>query len=240
MILYPAIDLKDGEAVRLLRGDMQTSTVFNSEPIQQAKEFAEAGCEWLHLVDLNGAFLGVPVNAAVVEQILLDVGIPVQLGGGIRSMATIERWLQVGLSRVILGTVAVENPELVREAAAAFPGKVAVGIDARNGFVATQGWVEDSNIKVSELAKSFQDAGVAAIIFTDINCDGAMQGPNVKAITDLANAVTIPVIASGGVSKIQDLIDLKNCGAPLNGVVSGRALYEGTINLRQALGILNA
>ncbi len=240
MILYPAIDLKDGQAVRLLRGNMESSTVFNIEPIEQAMEFVGAGCEWLHLVDLNGAFIGEPVNVGVVEEIAMHIEIPVQLGGGIRTMATIERWLGIGLSRVILGTVAVENPNLVREAAKEFPGKVAVGIDARNGFVATKGWAEDSNFEVIELAKSFEDAGVAAIIYTDINRDGAMEGPNVAATADLAHAVSIPVIASGGVSKVQDLVELKNCGAPLNGVVSGRALYEGTINLRQAIGILNA
>lgn len=240
MILYPAIDIKDGEAVRLLRGDMEQSTVFNIDPVAQAKEFFKAGCEWLHLVDLNGAFLGAPVNACVVEKIVMEIKIPVQLGGGIRNMHTLERWFEIGLSRVILGTVAVENPKLVKEAAKEFPGKVAVGIDARDGLVATQGWTENSKIEVNELAKSFQDAGVAAIIFTDINRDGAMQGPNVRATADLAHAVSIPVIASGGVSKIQDLVELKNCGAPLNGVVSGRALYEGNINLRQALRVLNA
>ncbi|MGB1696650.1 MAG: 1-(5-phosphoribosyl)-5-[(5-phosphoribosylamino)methylideneamino] imidazole-4-carboxamide isomerase, partial [Paracoccaceae bacterium] len=172
MILYPAIDLKDGQAVRLLRGDMDKSTVFNTDPAAQAMEFVNAGCEWLHLVDLNGAFAGEPVNAAPVEQILAQTNTPAQLGGGIRDMKTIEAWLHKGLARVILGTVAVEQPELVRDAARAFPGQVAVGIDARNGRVATKGWAKETDVEVTELAKSFEDAGVAAIIYTDINRDG--------------------------------------------------------------------
>ena len=240
MILYPAIDLKDGNAVRLLRGDMDKSTVFNTDPAAQAREFVDAGCLWLHLVDLNGAFEGEPVNAAPVEAILSECKVPVQLGGGIRDMATIEHWLNKGLQRVILGTVAVENPELVREAARAFPGHVAVGIDARDGKVATKGWAEETNVMVTDLAKSFEDAGVAAIIYTDINRDGAMQGPNIQATADLANAVSIPVIASGGVSSIADLQALKFCGAPLNGAISGRALYDGAINLGEALKVMNA
>jgi phosphoribosylformimino-5-aminoimidazole carboxamide ribotide isomerase len=240
MILYPAIDLKDGNAVRLLRGDMDKSTVFNTDPAAQAREFVDAGCEWLHLVDLNGAFEGEPVNAAPVEAILSQCKVPAQLGGGIRDMATIENWLNKGLQRVILGTVAVENPDLVREAARAFPGHVAVGIDARDGKVATKGWAEETNVMVTDLAKSFEDAGVAAIIYTDINRDGAMQGPNVQATADLANAVSIPVIASGGVSSIADLKALKSCGAPLNGAISGRALYDGAIDLGQALQVMNA
>jgi phosphoribosylformimino-5-aminoimidazole carboxamide ribotide isomerase len=240
MILYPAIDLKDGNAVRLLRGDMDKSTVFNTDPAAQAREFVDAGCEWLHLVDLNGAFEGEPVNAAPVEAILSQCKVPAQLGGGIRDMATIENWLNKGLQRVILGTVAVENPDLVREAARAFPGHVAVGIDARDGKVATKGWAEETNVMVTDLAKSFEHAGVAAIIYTDINRDGAMQGPNVQATADLANAVSIPVIASGGVSSIADLKALKSCGAPLNGAISGRALYDGAIDLGQALQVMNA
>ena len=240
MILYPAIDLKDGNAVRLLRGDMDKSTVFNTDPAAQAREFVDAGCEWLHLVDLNGAFEGEPVNAAPVEAILSQCKVPAQLGGGIRDMATIENWLNKGLQRVILGTVAVENPDLVREAARAFPGHVAVGIDARDGKVATKGWAEETNVMVTDLAKSFEDAGVAAIIYTDINRDGAMQGPNVQATADLANAVSIPVIASGGVSSIADLQALKSCDAPLDGAISGRALYDGAIDLSQALQVMNA
>ena len=240
MILYPAIDLKDGQAVRLLRGDMEKSTVFNDDPASQAMEFVEAGCDWLHLVDLNGAFAGEPVNAAAVEGILDRCKVPAQLGGGIRDMATIERWLDKGLERVILGTVAVENPALVRDAAKAFPGHVAVGIDARNGRVATKGWAEETDVMVTDLARSFEDAGVAAIIYTDINRDGAMQGPNVEATADLARAVSIPVIASGGVSSLDDLIALRDCGAGLNGAISGRALYDGALDLAEALAALRA
>lgn len=240
MILYPAIDLKDGKAVRLLRGDMDRATVFNDDPAAQAQVFVDAGCDWLHLVDLNGAFAGQPVNAAPVEAILKDCGVPAQLGGGIRDMATIETWLDKGLARVILGTVAVEDPTLVREAARAFPGQVAVGIDARNGMVATKGWAESTDVDATELAKSFEDAGVAAIIYTDINRDGAMQGPNIAATAALAHAVSIPVIASGGVSSLDDLIALRDCGAPLNGAISGRALYDGALDLEQALAALKA
>ncbi|QOL79614.1 1-(5-phosphoribosyl)-5-[(5-phosphoribosylamino)methylideneamino]imidazole-4-carboxamide isomerase [Pseudooceanicola spongiae] len=240
MILYPAIDLKDGQAVRLFKGDMDKATVFNDDPAAQAMEFVEAGCEWLHLVDLNGAFAGTPVNAAPVEAILKRTKVPAQLGGGIRDMATIDRWLSLGLARVILGTVAVENPALVREAARAFPGQVAVGIDARNGFVATKGWATETDVQVIDLARSFEDAGVAAIIYTDINRDGAMQGPNVAATAELGNAVSIPVIASGGVSSLDDLRALKTCGAPLNGAISGRALYDGALDLAEALALLKA
>ncbi len=238
MILYPAIDLKDGNAVRLLRGEMEKATVFNNDPAAQAKEFVAAGCEWLHLVDLNGAFAGEPVNAAAVEAILAGTDVPVQLGGGIRDMATIETWLAKGLARVILGTVAVEDPALVREAARAFPGQVAVGIDARDGRVATRGWAEETDVDATELAKSFEDAGVAAIIYTDIDRDGAMQGPNIAATAALARAVSIPVIASGGVSSLDDLIALRDCGAPLNGAISGRALYDGALDLKAALQAL--
>jgi phosphoribosylformimino-5-aminoimidazole carboxamide ribotide isomerase len=240
MILYPAIDLKDGNAVRLLHGDMDKTTVFNENPAAQALEFVAAGCEWLHLVDLNGAFAGEPVNAAPVKEILSQTKVPAQLGGGIRDMATIEMWINHGLARVILGTVAVENPDLVREAAKAFPGQVAVGIDARNGYVATKGWAEETDVQVTDLAKSFEDAGVAAIIYTDILRDGAMKGPNVQSTADLANAVDIPVIASGGVSSLDDLRALKTCGASLNGAISGRALYDGAIDLGEALALLKA
>ena len=238
MILYPAIDLKDGRAVRLLRGDMERATVFNEDPAAQARAFVEAGCEWLHLVDLNGAFAGQPVNAAPVEALLAETRVPAQLGGGIRDMATIERWLEKGLARVILGTVAVENPGLVREAARAFPGQVAVGIDARGGRVATRGWAEETDVEATDLAKSLEDAGVAAIIYTDIERDGAMQGPNVAATAALARAVAIPVIASGGVSSLDDLIALRDCGAPLDGAISGRALYDGALDLAEALAAL--
>ncbi|SPH20713.1 1-(5-phosphoribosyl)-5-[(5-phosphoribosylamino)methylideneamino] imidazole-4-carboxamide isomerase [Ascidiaceihabitans donghaensis] len=237
MILYPAIDLKDGQAVRLVHGDMDQSTVFNDDPAAQARAFVEAGCEWLHLVDLNGAFAGTPVNAAPVEAILKSCPVPAQLGGGIRDMATIEGWLDKGLARVILGTVAVENPDLVREAARAYPGKVAVGIDARNGKVATKGWAEETDVMVTDLAKSFEDAGVSAIIYTDIMRDGAMGGPNIDATAQLARAVSIPVIASGGVSSLQDLTQLKDTGV-IAGAISGRALYDGAIDLNAALTAL--
>lgn len=239
MILYPAIDLKDGQCVRLLHGEMSKATVFGDDPAAQAAKFEAAGSEWLHLVDLNGAFAGAPVNAAAVEAILARVTVPCQLGGGIRDMATIETWLSKGLSRVILGTVAVENPALVREAAKAFPGKVAVGIDARNGRVATKGWAEETDVLVTDLAKSFEDAGVAAIIYTDILRDGAMQGPNIAATEALARAVTIPVIASGGVSSLADLVALRDTGV-ISGAISGRALYDGAIDLQAALRALAA
>jgi phosphoribosylformimino-5-aminoimidazole carboxamide ribotide isomerase len=240
MILYPAIDLKDGNCVRLYKGEMEQATVFNDNPAAQAKAFQEAGCEWLHLVDLNGAFAGEPVNGAAVEAILKAVNVPTQLGGGIRDLATIESWLSKGLTRVILGTVAVENPDLVRQAAKEFPGHVAVGIDARNGMVATKGWAEETDVEVTELAKQFEDAGISAIIYTDINRDGAMQGPNVEATAALANAVSIPVIASGGVSSLDDLRALKATGAPLDGAISGRALYDGAIDLAEALAVLKS
>lgn len=237
MILYPAIDLKDGQAVRLVHGDMEQSTVFNDDPAAQARSFVDAGCSWLHLVDLNGAFAGKPVNGAVVEAILAACPVPAQLGGGIRDMATIEAWLDKGLARVILGTVAVENPDLVREAAMAFPGQVAVGIDARDGKVATKGWAEETDVLVTDLARSFEDAGVAAIIYTDILRDGAMGGPNLAATTALARAVSIPVIASGGVSSLEDLVALRDTKV-IAGAISGRALYDGAIDLKTALATL--
>lgn len=239
MILYPAIDLKDGQCVRLLRGEMAAATVFGDDPAAQAAKFEAAGCEWVHLVDLNGAFAGQPVNGAAVEAILARLKVPAQLGGGIRDMATIGMWLEKGLARVILGTVAVENPDLVRQAAREFPGKVAVGIDARKGFVATKGWAEETDVQATDLARSFEDAGVAAIIYTDIDRDGAMGGPNIEATEALARAVSIPVIASGGVSRMQDLIDLQATGV-IAGAISGRALYDGAIDLAQALARLRA
>ena len=237
MILYPAIDLKDGQAVRLLRGDMEKATVFNDAPAAQAAAFEVAGCAWLHLVDLNGAFAGEPVNAAAVSEILSTVKVPAQLGGGIRDMATIESWLDKGLARVILGTVAVEDPELVKSAARAFPGQVAVGLDARGGRVATRGWAEETDVTVTDLAQRFEDAGVAAIIYTDIDRDGAMGGPNVAATEALAKATDIPVIASGGVSSLTDLLALRDTGV-IAGAISGRALYDGALDLRAALAAL--
>ncbi len=237
MILYPAIDLKDGQAVRLVHGEMDRATVFNDDPAAQARAFVDAGCSWLHLVDLNGAFAGTPVNAAPVEAILKACPVPTQLGGGIRDMATIERWLENGLARVILGTVAVENPDLVRTAARAFPGQVAVGIDARNGRVATKGWATETDVMVTDLARSFEDAGVAAIIYTDILRDGAMGGPNIDATAALARAVEIPVIASGGVASLADLTALRDTQV-IAGAISGRALYDGALDLAEALAAL--
>ena len=239
MILYPAIDLKDGQAVRLLHGEMESATIFNDNPAAQARIFQDAGCEWVHLVDLNGAFAGQPVNAAAVEEILAAIDVPAQLGGGIRDMATIEAWLAKGLARVILGTAAVEDPHLVRQAAAAFPGQVAVGIDARGGRVATRGWAEETDVMAPDLARRFEDAGVAAIVYTDIDRDGAMGGPNVEATQALAEAVSIPVIASGGVSSLADLERLKATGS-IAGAISGRALYDGAIDLGAALAALKA
>ncbi len=239
MIFFPAIDLKDGNCVRLYQGDMDQATVFSDDPAAQARAFQDAGCEWVHLVDLNGAFEGKPVNAAAVTGILTALDIPVQLGGGIRTMATIDDWLARGVRRVILGTVALTDPDLVKAACKAHPGRVAVGIDARDGLVAVEGWAEVSELTALELAKRFEDAGVAAIIFTDIGRDGVMQGPNLQATLDLARAVSIPVIASGGVSSMADLEDLKaQGGGLLEGVISGRAVYDGKIDLPAAVKLL--
>ena len=237
MILYPAIDLKDGNCVRLLRGRMEDATVFAHDPGAQAAAFAAAGCEWLHVVDLDGAFAGRPANAEAVDAILSAVSVPVQLGGGIRDMATVEGWLEKGVARVILGTVAVEDPDLVREAARAHPGRVAVGLDARNGKVATRGWAEETEVGATELARRFEDAGIAAIVHTDIDRDGAMQGPNVAATGALARAVSVPVIASGGVSSLADLVAIREDGA-IAGAITGRALYDGAIDLAAAVAAL--
>lgn len=237
MILYPAIDLKDGQCVRLLKGDMDEATVFGDDPAAQAKAFQDAGCQWLHLVDLNGAFAGEPVNSAAVQAILNAVTVPTQLGGGIRDLATIEAWLSKGVARVILGTIAVENPNLVYDAAQTFPGMVAVGLDARNGKVATRGWAEETELEVTDLAKRYEDAGIAAIIYTDIDRDGAMSGPNVDATEALARAVHVPVVASGGVSSMDDLLRLKATNV-VSGAISGRALYDGAIDLAAAIAAL--
>jgi len=238
VILFPAIDLKDGQCVRLERGAMDAATVFNDDPAAQARAFERQGFEWLHLVDLNGAIEGRPVNAAAVEAILAAVDLPVQLGGGIRDMGTIEGWLDRGLERVILGTVALTNPELVRAACKRFPGRVVVGIDARGGMVATEGWVKTSETTAAELAKAFEDAGVAAIVYTDIDRDGVLTGVNVEATAALAAETSIPVIASGGVASLEDLRALKAAPVPLAGVICGRALYDGRIEPGAALALL--
>lgn len=239
MILFPAIDLKDGKCVRLVRGEMNSATVFDLEPAEQAKKFVKAGCEWLHLVDLNGAVEGKPVNEEAVRAILKAVKVPAQLGGGIRDMATIERWLDAGIARVILGTVALREPQLVKDACKRFPGKVAVGIDARGGFVAVQGWTETSKVRALDLALRFENEGVAAVIYTDIERDGAMGGPNVDATVDLAHHLRTPVIASGGVSSMEDLAELRQHEkAGIAGVICGRALYDGRIDPAKAVALL--
>ena len=239
MILYPAIDLKDGRCVRLLRGDMAAATVFAAAPADQARQFADAGFEWLHLVDLNGAFAGRPVNGDAVEAILAAVTLPVQLGGGIRDLATVDFWLDRGVKRVILGTVALTEPELVREACKRHPGRVVVGIDARDGMVAVEGWARTSEVRALDLALRFEDAGVAAIVYTDIDRDGALGGVNVEATADLAFALTTPVIASGGVASLADLKSLKEVEKTgVEGVICGRALYDGRLDPAAALRLL--
>lgn len=239
MILFPAIDLKDAQCVRLVQGDMGRVTVFNDDPADQARRFAEQGFAWLHLVDLNGAVEGEPVNASAVEAILAAVGVPVQLGGGIRDLATIEMWLAKGVRRVILGTAALTDPGLVREACRLFPERISVGIDAREGMVATEGWTETSTTPALDLALRFEDAGVAAIIFTDITRDGGLAGVNIDATVDLAWALTTPVIASGGVATHDDLRAIHaERAAGIAGVICGRALYDGRIDPRKALAIL--
>jgi phosphoribosylformimino-5-aminoimidazole carboxamide ribotide isomerase len=235
MIVFPAIDLKDGMCVRLRQGDMAQSTVFNDNAAAQARSFEAAGFQWLHVVDLNGAVAGASVNSSAVRGILDSVNIPVQLGGGIREPGTIEAWLSAGVARVILGTAAVRDPALVSQSARQFPGRIAVGIDARDGRVAVDGWTRDSGMAADELARRYEDAGIAAIIFTDIARDGMLQGVNVEATAALASAVSIPVIASGGVSNVADIRRLKSSGAPIAGVVIGRALYDGRIDPAGAL-----
>ncbi len=236
MNIYPAIDLKGGQCVRLLKGDMDKATVFSDSPADQAKEFEDAGFKWLHLVDLDGACEGMAVNHEAVTSILSTLNIPVQLGGGIRTMEDIARWLDAGISRVILGTVAVKEPTLVRAACKLFPNQIAVGIDALNGMVATEGWVEASEVSAIELAKQFEDAGAAAIIYTDINRDGAMQGANVVETATLAHAISTPVILSGGVSTLADLERIKaHADSGIEGAIIGRALYEKTISYAEAL-----
>ena len=239
MILFPAIDLKDGQCVRLKLGDMNQATVFNDDPAAQAKSFEDQGFEYLHVVDLNGAFAGQSVNGGAVEEILKTVNFPVQLGGGIRNLGHIESWLDKGLARVILGTVAVRDPALVKEAAAKWPGQVAVGIDARGGMVAVEGWAETSELSVIELAKRFEGAGVAAIIYTDIDRDGVLTGINWDSTIALADAISIPVIASGGLASLADIVRMTMPDArKLEGAISGRALYDGRIDPAEALAIL--
>ncbi len=239
MILFPAIDLKDGRCVRLVKGDLAAETVFNDNPADQAQAWERDGFAWIHLVDLNGAVEGRAVNGAAVSAILDAVTVPVQLGGGIRDRAGIERWLEAGVARVILGTVALTDPDLVREACRAHPERIAVGIDARGGKVATDGWLKTSDTDAVDLARAFEDAGVAAIIYTDIDRDGALSGVNVEATAALAEAISTPVIASGGVASLDDLRALKTvAGSGIMGVISGRALYDGRIDPASALALL--
>ena len=241
MILFPAIDLKNGQCVRLQQGDMARATVFNLDPAAQAATFERQGFAYLHIVDLDGAFAGKPQNAQAVEAILKVVKMPVQLGGGIRDMATLEAWLEKGIARVIIGTAAVRDPALVKEAAKKYPGRVAVGLDARDGKVAVEGWAETSTVTALEIAQRFEDAGVAAIIFTDIARDGLLKGLNLDATIALADAISIPVIASGGLASIDDVKALLTTRAKkLEGAISGRALYDGRIDPAEALALIEA
>ena len=239
MILYPAIDLKDGLCVRLLRGDMERATIFNTDPVQQARDFEAAGFEWLHLVDLNGAIEGKPVNTEAVTNIISSVDMPVQLGGGIRNFEILEHWLRSGVSRVVVGTAAFSDPKFVLEACQKYPEKIVVAIDARNGLAAIEGWTKDSGMRALDLALRFEHSGAAAILYTDINRDGAMAGVNVEATVDLAFTLTTPVIASGGVSSLGDLRELKEKSfSGIEGVICGRALYDGRIEPGAALALM--
>ncbi|MFT4278756.1 MAG: 1-(5-phosphoribosyl)-5-[(5-phosphoribosylamino)methylideneamino]imidazole-4-carboxamide isomerase [Rhodopseudomonas sp.] len=241
MILFPAIDLKNGQCVRLEQGDMARATVFNLDPAAQAQSFAAQGFQYLHVVDLDGAFAGKPMNAQAVEAMLKVVSMPVQLGGGIRDLKTIEAWLSKGIARVIIGTAAVRDPALVKEAAKAFPGRVAVGLDARDGNVAVEGWAESSQVTALDIAQRFEDAGVAAIIFTDIARDGLLKGINWDATIALAEAISIPVIASGGLASIEDVKTLLSPRAKkLEGAIAGRALYDGRLDPTEALALIGA
>ena len=239
MILFPAIDLKNGECVRLLRGDMGAATVFNADPAAQARAFADEGFEYLHVVDLDGAFAGKPVNAEAVKNILAGLTMKMQLGGGVRDMKTVRGWLEAGVTRVIIGTAAVRDPGFVREAARLYPERIAVGIDARDGWVAVEGWAETSNVSALDLGRRFEDAGVAAIVYTDISRDGALQGLNIASTVALAEALTIPVIASGGLASIEDVRRLTepDC-ARLAGAIAGRALYDGRLDAATALKLI--
>ena len=238
MNLYPAIDLKDGSCVRLLYGDFNAMTEYNPDPGDQARQFADAGCHWIHVVDLDGAVAGSAVNIDAVTAIL-ETGLPVQLGGGIRSMKQIELWINAGISRVILGTAALKDPQLVIEAAGEFGGKIAVGADARGGMIAAEGWLETTEMPVLELVRRFEDCGVAAIIFTDIGRDGALTGVNLEATAELARATSIPVIASGGVASIDDIHALARDDSGIEGVITGRAIYDGQLDLAEALRVLD-
>lgn len=241
MILFPAIDLKDGTCVRLELGDMSAATVFNEDPAAQAAAFERQGFKYLHIVDLNGAFAGKPVNAAAVEAILKAITMPAQLGGGIRDLGTIETWLARGIRRVILGTAAVRDPALVREACKSFPGRIAVGIDAKGGRVAVEGWAETSELTAIDLARRFEDVGVAAIVYTDIERDGVLKGLNLPATAELARATSIPVVASGGLASIEDVRALLRPEyAMLEGAITGRALYDGRLDPKEALALLSA
>jgi phosphoribosylformimino-5-aminoimidazole carboxamide ribotide isomerase len=241
LILFPAIDLKNGECVRLEQGDMSRATVFSQNPAAQARSFQDQGFEYLHVVDLDGAFAGKPVNASAVDALLKTVTMPVQLGGGIRDIATVEGWLTKGITRVIIGTAAVRDPDFVKQAAKKFPGRVAVGLDARDGKVAVQGWAETSEVTALEIAKRFEDAGVAAIIFTDIARDGLLKGLNLDATIALAEAISIPVIASGGFASIDDVkAMLQPRAKKLEGAISGRALYDGRLDPAEAMALIKA
>jgi phosphoribosylformimino-5-aminoimidazole carboxamide ribotide isomerase len=237
MIIYPAIDLKDGKCVRLFKGDMNQATIFNDSPASQGKTFEKQGFKFLHIVDLDGAIAGNSANEKSVREILKNINIPAQLGGGIRDLATIEKWLDLGLNRVILGTIALQNPDLIKDAAKKFPGQIVVGIDAKNGMVATHGWVEESTTSVVDLAKKFEDAGVSAIVYTDINRDGTGTGVDFEGTANLASQVSIPIIASGGVGKIADVENISKL--KINGVIVGRALYDGKIDIASLKKFIN-
>lgn len=241
MILFPAIDLKEGQCVRLVEGEMSSATVFNDDPTAQALAFERQGFEYLHVVDLDGAFAGAPMNALAVEAILSEIEIPLQLGGGIREMRTISRWLDKGVSRVIIGTAAVRDPALVREAARLYPGRIAVGVDAKDGYVAVEGWARRTHVSALDLGRSFEDAGVAAIIYTDISRDGVLKGLNIEATLALADVLTIPVIASGGLASLDDVARLlqPDC-KKLAGAITGRALYDGRLDPAEALALIRA
>tara|TARA_A200000113_G_scaffold154495_1_gene139260 strand:- start:182 stop:949 length:768 start_codon:yes stop_codon:yes gene_type:complete len=239
MIIYPAIDLKDGQCVRLYKGDMNQNTVYNDNPAAQGAEWAASGFSWIHIVDLNGAIDGRPVNEEAVKSIIETVDIPVQLGGGIRNLQQIENWINEGVSRIILGTIALKNPEIVKEACRLFPGQIAVGIDARAGMVAVEGWVEESNMKAADLARMFEDEGVSAIIYTDIDRDGTGEGVNLESTIELSQATSIPIIASGGIGSLDDVFAVRKASEEhnINGVIIGKALYDQRVNPAKAIAI---